>query len=645
AAGKVTGLVGISRDITERKRAVEALAASEQRFSLLVAGVRDYAIYGLDCDGNVTSWNAGAEHIKSYTTGEILGQNFACFYTPESRAHGEPQHNLESARNEGQFLSEGWRVRKDGSQFWAEVLITALYDPQNRLIGFSKVTRDLSERKRIEDDLRENEAKLQTFFEVLPVGVTVLNYEGQIVEINPALERILGMSMPGISTGAYQTRAYIDRDGRPMPRSEFPSVRAGVEQKIIHDVVIGVLKEDQTTVWTSVSAAPLPGSNAGVITVTADITEQKRGQDALQESEERFRQLMEHLQVAFWMIPPNGQTFLYMSPAYETIMGRSCESLYRNASSFLEAIHPDDQERVRQIRLAALPSGRYEAEFRVLRPDGTVRWVFSQAFPIEDDQEKVYRIAGITEDITERKQTEGQAFALAAERQRVTLLHDFITDVSHDLRTPLTIIGTSATLLSRTTDPVKLAERGRLIETQVSRLGLLLDSFVELAQLEQVAASTQVQPTSLDRLTKAIIEQSKQLLADKNQLLNYQCDSSSLVVLGDGGALAKAVTQVVTNAIDYTPEGGQITLHLSSEGDQAVIEVADTGMGIPADKLPHIFESFYRVDSARSTESGGAGLGLSMAKKVVELMGGRIEVQSEIGVGSVFRIYLLLHDQ
>jgi PAS domain S-box-containing protein len=156
-SGKLAGFAKVTRDLTERKAAEEELLASEQRFRMLVQSVTDYAIYMLDAEGRVSSWNAGAERFKGYRADEILGQHFSRFYTDEDRQAGIPRTALETARTEGRFEAEGWRVRKDGSRFWASVIIDPIRNDDGGLIGFAKVTRDLSEKRAIEEQLRQSQ--------------------------------------------------------------------------------------------------------------------------------------------------------------------------------------------------------------------------------------------------------------------------------------------------------------------------------------------------------------------------------------------------------------------------------------------------------------------------------------------------------
>jgi PAS domain S-box-containing protein len=159
-SGDIVGFAKITRDLTERKAREEELRQSQEQFRLLVQGVTDYAIYMLDCDGRVTNWNIGAQRIKGYLPYEIVGSHFSRFYTEEDRAAGLPETALETVRREGRFEKEGWRVRKDGSRFWAHVIIDTVRDDDGELVGFAKITRDITE-------LREAQQQLETAREIL----------------------------------------------------------------------------------------------------------------------------------------------------------------------------------------------------------------------------------------------------------------------------------------------------------------------------------------------------------------------------------------------------------------------------------------------------------------------------------------------
>src|SRR5262249_11750145 len=162
-----------------------ALAESEQRFRLLVEGVKDYAIFMLDREGRGVSWNSGAERIKGYRTDEIVGQHFSRFYTVEDVARGKPQRELAAAAAEGRYEEDGWRVRKDGSRFRASVVITALRDATGHVTGFAKVTRDITGRTGAED-------RLHRVVESAPSGMVMIDRQGQIVLVNAQTEKLFG---------------------------------------------------------------------------------------------------------------------------------------------------------------------------------------------------------------------------------------------------------------------------------------------------------------------------------------------------------------------------------------------------------------------------------------------------------------------
>lgn len=165
AHGKHRGFSKVTRDLTERRRMEETIRQSDERFRLMVEGVKDYAIFMLDPEGHVATWNAGAEQLKGYRADQIIGQHFSQFYPPEAIKAGWPAHELECATRDGRFEDEGWRVRKDGSQFWANVVITALHDSNGQLRGFSKITRDLTERKKAMEQLRGLAAQMENMRE------------------------------------------------------------------------------------------------------------------------------------------------------------------------------------------------------------------------------------------------------------------------------------------------------------------------------------------------------------------------------------------------------------------------------------------------------------------------------------------------
>jgi PAS domain S-box-containing protein len=192
--GDLIGFAEITRDVTERVEAADALLQSERRFRLLVESVIDYAIYMLDEDGVVTSWNSGAERIKGYRSVDIIGKNFSRFFTAEDQANRVPGKILAEARAAGRYETEGWRVRKDGSRFWASVIIDVIRDRAGEFKGFAKVTRDVTERMGAEAAIRDRESRMRAIVNTVLDGIITIDDKGSIENFNPAAARIFGHS-------------------------------------------------------------------------------------------------------------------------------------------------------------------------------------------------------------------------------------------------------------------------------------------------------------------------------------------------------------------------------------------------------------------------------------------------------------------
>ncbi|WP_354491573.1 hybrid sensor histidine kinase/response regulator [Mesorhizobium robiniae] len=258
----------------------------EDRYRTLVQAVTDYAIYMLDPSGIVNSWNAGAERFKGYFSGEIIGQHFSLFYTAEDRESGLPAQALEIAAREGKFESEGWRVRRDGTRFWAHVVIDPIRDPSGQLTGFAKVTRDLTERKKAEEELRKSQEQFQRLIQgVTDYAIYMLDPEGIITSWNSGAERIKGYSADEI-IGKHFSQFYTPEDrerGSPQRALETAARDGRVEREGWR------VRKDGTRFWSHVVIDAIrdeDGKILGFAKITRDITERKKAQESLDQARE-----------------------------------------------------------------------------------------------------------------------------------------------------------------------------------------------------------------------------------------------------------------------------------------------------------------------------------------------------------------------
>ena len=295
--GALIGFALTMRDITERRAAQQALLDSERRFRLLVEGVTDYAIYMLDPSGMVTNWNSGAERLKGYATDEIIGQHFSRFYSREDRAAGLPARVLETAAREGRYESEGWRIRKDGSRFWASVVIDAIHSPNGELLGFGKITRDISERRTAQEALRESERQFRLLVGgVRDYAIYMLDPNGIVASWNAGAECIKGYRA-GEIIGNHFSRFYVESDrAAGLPAQAL----AMAEREGRFETEGWRVRKDGSTFWASVVLDCIrdeKGRLVGFAKITRDVTERRAAQLAVQnaQAERHQAQKMEAL--------------------------------------------------------------------------------------------------------------------------------------------------------------------------------------------------------------------------------------------------------------------------------------------------------------------------------------------------------------
>ena len=272
---------------TKRRQAEKELRESEERFRMLVSGVKDYAIFMLDPEGRISSWNAGAELVLGHRASDVVGKHFDCFYRGTEREAGRPAADLKVAEAEGRFEDEGWRLRKGDAPFWAHVDIRALRDDEGRLRGFTQVTRDATERRRHQESLRKSEERYRRLVELCPDALIVVLHEGQIVFVNTAAQRLLGVS------GAEQLlgKPFLDfvhpeaRDSVTARIREAHDRNADTNSRFIEETLV---RSDGTEISVEFSATRLTFEDEPAVQVILhDVTGQKAAAEALRESEAR----------------------------------------------------------------------------------------------------------------------------------------------------------------------------------------------------------------------------------------------------------------------------------------------------------------------------------------------------------------------
>lgn len=401
------------------------------------------------------------------------------------------------------------------------------------------------------------------------------------------------------------------------------------------------------------------GGLMGFAGITKDITATQQRMAEFDEATYYFRLFAERMHAVFWVRDSSGDRQIYLSPGYEKIWKRSRRSVYENTAAWMDTIYPEDRDALTTPKWFRILDEegygtQYENRYRIVTPDGAIRWIKDTSFPIQDDIKDFIGFAGIAEDITKEVEYEKELHA-AKERAEIAnrIKSDFLAMVSHELRTPLNaILGMSQILQQRQITP-EVRESINVIQEAGSNLLSLVSDILDFARLEAGKLHFVHEPFYLPDVFQRAVAAMQYLAEEKGLSLNLSMEPDLQgYVMGDANRVRQVLTNLVTNAIKFTDQG-EISIYLKAvdkkDEEKAGFDVVikDTGIGIPEDKLEFIFDKFSQVDSIYQRKHGGMGLGLAITKELVDVMGGSIDVSSELGKGSQFHftLYLVLQTE
>jgi PAS domain S-box-containing protein len=625
------------------------LPESDHRFRLLVNSVTDYAIFMLDPAGSVANWNPGAQKLTQYTEAEITGKHFGIFYLPELRGN-KPAQELETALKHGRFEEEGWRLRKDGTRFWADVVLTPIYNEQKEHVGFAAIIRDLSVRREAEELLRQSEERAQLMISgVQDYAIFMLSPEGKIETWNLGAERLKGYRRDEI-VGKHFSIFYPENERATKPPME---LRVAIKEGRYEEEGWRIRK-DGSRFWANVLITAVYDKNhvlRGFSKVTRDLSARREAQEKLRQSEERLHLLISGVKdYAFFMLSPAGIVETWNTGAHSLIGYRPDEIIGRHFSIFFPSDKQDNPARELQLATA---EGRYEEEGWRVRKDGTQFWANVVLTALKDENGTLRGFSKVTRDLTESRKAEQQRIKLEHERiarveaERANRIKDeFLAVVSHELRTPLTpIIGWSKLLQSQRVDAeqvkaLKIIERNA--QTQVK----LIEDLLDISSIVSGKIKLNVHPVGLAQIIESSMDAVRPNAQAKKLKLQFVLEESVGPVLGDAVRFQQIFWNLLNNAVKFTPEGGSIVVRVCREEKFAQVAIKDSGEGIPVDYLPHVFERFSQLDSSITRKHGGLGIGLFVVRQLVELHKGKITVKSEgAGKGAEFIVELPLADK
>jgi PAS domain S-box-containing protein len=620
--------VAVFADISERKRFEQALRESEERYRVIVENCNDL-ICEIDLDGRYTYLSPNYPAILGYEPAGLLNTNALDLVHPDDLAQVRRKLVLPMST----FI---FRHRhRDGSWRWFESTGQHFKNSsgQTRSIVTS---RDITGRRETERRLQQ----LSRATEQSPVSVVITDLNGNIEYVNPKFTQVTGYSCEE----AIGKNPSILKSGELAPEvynDLWQTIKAGGEwHGEFHN-----RKKNGELFWESASISPITDCDGNVthfVAVKEDITESRKALMEIKESEERFRQLAENIQGVIWMITPDSSKVLYISPAYEQVWGRSCQSLYDAPMGWLDAIHPEDRERVRENRAAKSVSGSFDEQYRIVRPDGSIRWIHDRSFVIRDASGTVCRIAGIAEDITERKRLDEQVLRT----QRMECIGTLAGGVAHDLNNILAPILMAVDVLREDVTPAEHQAVLATIEDCARRGASVVSQVLTFARGVEGDRS----PLQLRHLAKDVEKMIRETFPKLITIVN-RVPATLWTVNGDATQLHQVLLNLCINARDAMPRGGALTISgenveldeiqasmipEASPVSYAVVEVSDTGIGIPPDIIGKIFDPFFTTKEFGK----GTGLGLSTLIGIVKSHGGFVTVKSALNKGATFKVFL-----
>jgi len=618
----------------------------EKLFRLLIESVKDYAIFMIDPNGYVMSWNKGAENIHGYREDEAIGEHFSIFYTGEDNKKNEARNNLNAALKNSSHENEGWRRRKDGSVFWASVSFTTIYDDKEHLVGFAKVTRDITDRKQADDHkarvnlelenrVRENtkrivsnEKRFRKLIENSYDGITLFDRELNIIYRSASAERITGLS--AIARGEYDMMDLVHNDDKKAVDQLFKDVLSKPDIPFV--IMFRLKHENGGYVWLeSFFINRLNDAHIDAIVCNfRDVTERVNAEREIRKKTEQVESILESITDGFIALD-NNFCYTYANQKIGEMIAHSPESLIGKC---VWDVFPD-----------AVKSETYNAFNEAMR---TQQYVSHEDYfePLDLWQENhIYPSASglsvFVRNITEKKRAEMEREKITADLVRRNKdLEQYTYIISHNLRAPVANIKGLSDLLNcyDHTDEDCIQTLGALASSVRNLDKVIIDLNQILQTGKQV--NDKNEPVSMQVVVEEIVLEHQAMIQANNVTIN--CDFTEVDELYTlKGYLYSIFQNLIVNSIKYRRTDADPVINITSglKKDKVTISFSDNGKGIDIARHGQLLFGLYkRFDHTVE----GKGMGLFMVKMQVESLGGSIAVDSELDKGTEFKIELLV---
>ncbi len=627
-SGEVVGAVSCWRDITDRKGAEEALRAVREQLQI-ITNTMSSPVTRCSRDLRYLWVSQPYADWIGRPAGEIIGRPIRDVLGEEAFRQLRPRFDQVLAGQRVQYEEE---VNYPGlGPRWIHAIYTPTFDRTGVPDGWVAVVQDITEQKRTEEELRRAEERVRSVVDHVLDGIITIDESGTVQSFNPSAEKLFG----------YEAAEVISRNVRmlmPEPyRREhdgyLAAYRRGGPAKIIGigREVEGCRKDGSTFPMDLAVSEFRLGQRRYFTGIVRDITERKRIEQALRFSEQQARAFLDNSAIIAWLKDEQGRN-VFLSENYVRRFGLEN---WKDKTDF-ELWPQDIAEVFRRNDLVVLGRDRpFECIEEARTPNGEVSTWLNSKFWFQDESGKKY-VGGVGVDITERKRAEGAL--QEADRRK----NDFLATLAHELRNPLAPLCNAVELLRRAGGQADLTEKVRaMMERQLTVMVRLIDDLLDVSRITRGKLQLRKEPVELASVVRSAVEAARPAIEAQGHELTVTLPPQPIPLVADPVRLGQVFSNLLTNAVKYTEKGGRIWLTAERAGGEVMVSVRDTGIGIAAEHLPHLFEMFSQVDSALEGSQGGLGIGLALVRGVVQLHGGSVQARSDgPGRGSEFLVRL-----
>jgi len=619
---------GIYRDISERKKIEEAL----KREAFIFDNLND-AVIITDLDGNILNWNIAATKMYGYSKEEMLDVS-ADLLIRKDVSPSVNQRIIDSIEKEGKWIGEVKYIRKDGEKRLSETVVFPYFDSNGEQIALVRVNRDITEKKKAEEELQESKRRYEELADLLPQTVFEINLNGKIIYANQASFKMLGYNKEDFENGLYMFQVIYPSQAAKASVNFLKRING---EKFESQEYIAVRK-DGSTFPMLVFSSPIykNGKAIGLRGFLIDITERKKTEEQLRKLSRAVEQNPTSI-----MITNIFGDLEYVNPRFTELTGYTLEEVINKNPRILKTGNTNPEEYKRMWEL--ISNGRkWSGEFLNKKKDGSLYWESASISPIIDTNGKITHYLAIKEDITEKKKVEKELI-LAKEKAEESdrLKSEFFAQMSHEIRSPINIILSYNSYLKDELEnklDSNLESSFSSIDSAGKRLLRTIDLILNMAALQTGNVSVQLNPTDISSIISGLISEFEYSAKNKNIELSLINQAPGVKIIADDYIVSEIFQNLIGNAVKYTKEGIISIKILSDENNRVFVEVQDTGIGISEEYLPKLFIPFLQEEMGYSRKYEGNGLGLALVKKYIDLIGAEIKVNSKKGEGSVFTV-------